>query len=71
MSTTGAARFHQGDRVVLGDSGLVVEVEADAEKPGDELSVGFAQTARDGLHLGCHRSLRILCNQRIAVWASQ
>ncbi|TNM41917.1 urease subunit alpha [Nocardioides albidus] len=44
-------RFHQGDRVVLGDSGLVVEVEHDAEKPTEEFTVGFAQTARDGLHL--------------------
>ncbi|MER6998917.1 hypothetical protein, partial [Streptomyces sp. NPDC000410] len=25
-----------GDRVVLGDSGLVVRVESDSQKPGDE-----------------------------------
>lgn len=46
-----AARFYQGDRVVLGDTGMVVEVEADAERLGEEFTVGFAQTARDGLHL--------------------
>ncbi|TGN65757.1 urease subunit alpha [Nocardioides eburneiflavus] len=46
-----ASRFSVGDRIVLGDTGLVIEVESDAENPGDEFSVGFAQTARDGLHL--------------------
>lgn len=40
-----------GDRVVLGDSGLVVRVESDAQKPGDEFLAGFGKTARDGLHL--------------------
>ncbi|MFG3527464.1 urease subunit alpha [Streptomyces sp. NPDC047917] len=40
-----------GDRVRLGDSGLVVRVEADAQKPGDEFLAGFGKTARDGMHL--------------------
>ncbi|MFJ8214781.1 urease subunit alpha, partial [Streptomyces sp. NPDC096033] len=40
-----------GDRVRLGDSGLVVRVEYDAQKPGDEFLAGFGKTARDGLHL--------------------
>ncbi|MGW3961486.1 urease subunit alpha [Amycolatopsis sp. NPDC005003] len=41
----------KGDRVRLGDTGLVVEVESDAGKPGDEFVVGFGKTARDGLHI--------------------
>jgi urease subunit alpha len=49
-------RFYAGDRVVLGDSGLVVEVEHDSEQRGDEFTVGFAQTARDGLHLKAARA---------------
>ncbi|GAA4656099.1 urease subunit alpha [Streptomyces chumphonensis] len=40
-----------GDRVRLGDSGLVVRVESDAQKPGEEFLAGFGKTARDGLHL--------------------
>lgn len=40
-----------GDRVVLGDSGLVVRVESDAQQHGDEFLAGFGKTARDGLHL--------------------
>ena len=39
------------DRVRLGDTGLVVEVESDASKPGEEFVVGFGKTARDGLHI--------------------
>ncbi len=39
-----------GDRVRLGDSGLVVEIERDAQAIGDERVAGFAKTARDGLH---------------------
>ncbi|MEU5266236.1 urease subunit alpha [Amycolatopsis sp. NPDC021455] len=41
----------KGDRVRLGDTGLVVEVEADASKAGEEFVVGFGKTARDGLHI--------------------
>ncbi|MDH6188381.1 urease subunit alpha [Streptomyces sp. CZ24] len=40
-----------GDRVRLGDTGLTVRVEADAQRPGDEFLAGFGKTARDGLHL--------------------
>ncbi|NUS07054.1 MAG: urease subunit alpha [Nonomuraea sp.] len=40
-----------GDRIRLGDSGLVVRVESDAQKPGEEFLAGFGKTARDGLHL--------------------
>ncbi|MFF0295147.1 urease subunit alpha [Kitasatospora sp. NPDC004614] len=40
-----------GDRVRLGDSGLVVRVESDSQRPGDEFLTGFGKTARDGLHL--------------------
>ncbi|MGH3416306.1 MAG: urease subunit alpha [Actinocrinis sp.] len=40
-----------GDRVRLGDTNLVVEVEHDAQAPGDEFLAGFGKTARDGLHL--------------------
>ncbi|MFD4134474.1 urease subunit alpha [Streptomyces goshikiensis] len=40
-----------GDRLRLGDSGLIVRVESDAQRPGDEFLAGFGKTARDGLHL--------------------
>ncbi|WP_053849343.1 urease subunit alpha [Streptomyces sp. NRRL B-24085] len=40
-----------GDRVRLGDSGLVIRVEEDAQRYGDEFLAGFGKTARDGLHL--------------------
>ncbi|WUG43340.1 urease subunit alpha [Kitasatospora sp. NBC_00458] len=40
-----------GDRVRLGDSGLIVRVESDSQAPGDEFLAGFGKTARDGLHL--------------------
>lgn len=40
-----------GDRVRLGDTGLVVEIEYDAQQRGDELLAGFGKTARDGLML--------------------
>lgn len=38
-----------GDRIVLGDTGLVVRVESDAQRRGDELLIGFGKTARDGI----------------------
>jgi urease subunit alpha len=41
----------KGDRVRLGDTGLVIQVESDAQQRGDEFIAGFAKTARDGLHL--------------------
>ncbi|WP_037581674.1 urease subunit alpha [Phaeacidiphilus oryzae] len=40
-----------GDRVRLGDTGLIVRVESDSQQPGDEFLAGFGKTARDGLHL--------------------
>ncbi|MET9659570.1 urease subunit alpha [Streptomyces sp. NPDC006510] len=40
-----------GDRVGLGDSGLTVRVESDAQSYGEEFLAGFGKTARDGLHL--------------------
>ncbi|WP_394430117.1 urease subunit alpha [Streptomyces sp. SGAir0957] len=40
-----------GDRLRLGDSGLVIEVESDSQAYGDEFLAGFGKTARDGLHL--------------------
>ncbi|MEV7979072.1 urease subunit alpha [Streptomyces sp. NPDC086519] len=40
-----------GDRLRLGDSGLVIRVEDDSQRPGDEFLAGFGKTARDGLHL--------------------
>lgn len=43
--------YREGDRVRLGDTGLVVQVEHDSQKPGEEFLAGFGKTARDGLHL--------------------
>jgi urease subunit alpha len=40
-----------GDRVRLGDTGLIAEVAYDSQLPGDEFLAGFGKTARDGLHL--------------------
>lgn len=40
-----------GDRVRLGDTGLIIEVERDSQRPGDEFVIGFGKTARDGMHL--------------------
>ncbi len=40
-----------GDRVVLADTGLIVQVEHDSQVPGGEFLAGFARTARDGMHL--------------------
>jgi urease subunit alpha len=44
-----------GDRIRLGDTGLVVQVEHDAQAPGEEFLAGFGKTARDGLHLKAAR----------------
>jgi urease subunit alpha len=40
-----------GDRVRLGDTGLVIEIEYDAQQRGNEFLAGFGKTARDGLML--------------------
>ncbi|MEZ5116149.1 MAG: urease subunit alpha [Candidatus Nanopelagicales bacterium] len=45
----------RGDRVRLGDTGLVVQVEADDREPGDEFAIGFGRNGRDGIGL---RSVR-------------
>jgi urease subunit alpha len=50
-----------GDRVVLGDSGLIAQVEFDSQRPGDEFLAGFGKTARDGLHLKAV-SVRATCD---------
>ncbi|GAB3270672.1 urease subunit alpha [Kineosporia babensis] len=44
-----------GDRIRLGDTGLVVEVESDSQLVGEEFLAGFAKTARDGMHLKAAR----------------
>ena len=41
----------KGDRIRLGDTNLVIEVEDDSQEPGSEFLAGFGKTARDGLHL--------------------
>ena len=40
-----------GDRVHLGDTGLVIEIEYDSQQRSNEFLAGFAKTARDGLLL--------------------
>ena len=40
-----------GDTVRLGDTGLVVRVEADSQLRGEEFLLGFGKTGRDGMHL--------------------
>ena len=50
-----------GDRVRLGDSGLLAQVEFDSQLPGDEFLAGFGKTARDGLHLKA-ASVRSTCD---------
>jgi urease subunit alpha len=40
-----------GDRVRLGDTNLVIEVEYDAQQRGNEFLAGFGKTARDGIFL--------------------
>jgi urease subunit alpha len=50
-----------GDRVVLGDSGLIARVDFDSQQPGDEFLAGFGKTARDGLHLKA-ASVRATCD---------
>ncbi len=40
-----------GDRIHLGDTGLIIEIESDSQLHGDEFLMGFGKTARDGLHL--------------------
>ncbi|MDJ1134486.1 urease subunit alpha [Streptomyces iconiensis] len=58
ISTHGPRR---GDRVRLGDTGLLIEVEHDSAEPGEEFLVGFGKTARDGMHLRA-ASVRDTCD---------
>jgi len=50
-----------GDRVRLGDTGLVIEIEYDSQERGNELLAGFGKTARDGLSLKA-ASVRDTCD---------
>src|SRR5262249_17815983 len=50
-----------GDTIALGHTGLVVRVEADAQRRGEEFLLGFGKTARDGMHLA-PVSLRESCD---------
>ncbi len=50
-----------GDRVRLGDTNLVIEIEHDAQQRGNEFLAGFGKTARDGLHLAA-RSVADTCD---------
>lgn len=50
-----------GDRVRLGDTGLVIEIEYDSQRRGDEFLAGFGKTARDGLLLKA-ASVRETCD---------
>ncbi len=54
MSELRYARLHgpsTGDHLHLADTGLVLRVEEDAQRRGDEFVAGFAKTARDGVHM--------------------
>jgi urease subunit alpha len=50
-----------GDRIRLGDTNLVIEIEFDAQQRGEEFIAGFGKTARDGLHLQA-RSVADTCD---------
>lgn len=39
----------KGDFIRLGDTSLVIRVEADDRQPGNELHIGFGKNARDGI----------------------
>jgi len=53
ISTHGARK---GDFVRLGDTALVVRVEADDRETGSELQIGFGKNARDGMGMRSVRS---------------
>ena len=40
-----------GDRIRLGDTGLVVQVEKHSQPVDDEFLLGFGKTGRDGIGL--------------------
>jgi urease subunit alpha len=50
-----------GDRIRLGDTNLIIEIEFDAQQRGEEFIAGFGKTARDGLHLQA-RSVADTCD---------
>jgi len=50
-----------GELIELADTGLVIRVEADAQRPGDEFRTGFGKTARDGMHL-CAATAAATCD---------
>jgi urease subunit alpha len=50
-----------GDRVRLGDTKLVIQIEFDAQQRGNEFLAGFGKTARDGLLLKA-ASIRDTCD---------
>jgi urease subunit alpha len=54
-----------GDRIRLGDTGLVIQIEHDSSLCGDEFIAGFGKTARDGLHLQAV-SMRETCDMVIS-----
>ncbi|MEI6230641.1 MAG: urease subunit alpha [Actinomycetes bacterium] len=61
MSLNPAAHPHvygprTGDRVRLGDTGLVVEVEAHSQPEDDEFLLGFGKSGRDGIALRAVRT---------------
>jgi urease subunit alpha len=58
---TGAYGPTEGDRIRLADTGLVIEVERDAQQPGDEFLVGFGKTGRDGIGMKA-ASVRDTCD---------
>ena len=54
----------RGDRVRLGDSNLVVEIEDDSSRPGDEFLAGFGKTAGTPASEGRRRP------RKRAIWSS-
>ena len=59
LEPAAAARVYgpsTGDRIRLGDTSLIVRVEADDQERDNEVLGGFAKTARDGLMAQATRS---------------
>jgi urease subunit alpha len=55
-----------GDRVRLGDTGLIVEVESDRTVYGDEVKFGGGKVIRDGMG----QSLKRLAREVRPIWSS-
>ena len=62
MSPRSRARAAAGDLIELADTGLVIRVEADAQRAGDEFRTGFGKTARDGMHLRAATAVATTCD---------